>query len=330
MTPAISPIEHAHELLVGNLLEAPTPPYGGVVSAVAIGFPPQVQTNQESLIVFIDTAASDCEEAAIKNEIPPLVTGFNLAVIRTGDFEGLQAHAGDSIAPVDPPRYNIPQIAAGTLGLVAKTANNSQFLVSSNHVLANNKRTLAATNVRDPGLYDATGNGGDAIAASADCVLLTAPPWPLRARTADRNPADCAWAKLNADINPLPPGVTPPAAPVTCGTPVSKFGRTTGSTPSNIRFRRWCGFIDFTFGTFYFAGQLATYDLAGGDPFAQPGDSGSLALVSNTHTGVGLVSARGYQYDSAGNFLGYIIVISPLEDVLQQIESNLGAVQIFT
>jgi hypothetical protein len=331
MTEDPTPIEQAHSVLVNHLLErdARAPAHNGLISSVAIGFPPDLTTERESLMIFVDMSAPGCSEECIREDAAGLVSPFEPVIIRTGAFEGLQGKPGVSIAPVDPPRYNIPEIAAGTFGLVAAAApGGKQYAVSSNHVLANNGRTIAATNIREPGLTDEV-DGGAVIASSTGCVRLKPPLWPLRGSAAARNLADCAWSELKSPVSPLPPEVISPGAPIACGTPVSKLGRTSGPSQSRISFRRWHGFIDFSFGTYYFADQLVTYDHAGADPFAAPGDSGSAVLRANTQFGVGLVCARGYHYDLNQNFRGYLIVISPFDAVLQELRSALNDVRVY-
>lgn len=334
----LTDIESAHLKLVTGFFD---PPYGelphpGLVTAIAIGIPPDSSatgesvSTGESLIIFLDTAASGCEEQDILNDAKALATPFVPLILRAGPFEGLQAAPGDSIFPVNPGIYNIPPIGVGTFGLVAVAEpGGQQYAVSSNHVLANNGRTPAGTKVYFPGpVEDAT--NGSAIAAFTGCVSLNAPAWPVRSGAAP-NTVDCAWAELTSPLTPAPPPppeVTLPATPITTGTVVTKQGRTTEKTTSTIRFRRWWGFVNFNFGTYFFVDQLATYDAAGTDPFAAPGDSGSAAL-QGTATGVGLVSARGYHYGLNGDFEGYIILICPLETIAQEMELSLGTIKFY-
>ncbi len=308
--PEIS-IDAAHALLVDRFLKKNgKPAHGhGPVTAIAIGvlYPEEPSAAGEAASSFSSIhQIADCEEAYILGEAAELAKPFVPTRIHCGPFEGLQASSGASIAPVDSARYNIPPVAAGTMGAVFQ-AGSQWYLLSSNHVLANNGRTLPVTPVYEPGPIDQVG-GGTEIARFTNYVPLTD----------GDNHADCAWAQL--DTAPAPPAtkrITQIQASI--GMDVQKKGRSTGQTTSIIRFRQWCGLIDFGFGTYYFANQLGTWDKAGVMPsFAQPGDSGSLVTSTTVETqGVGLVCARGYQYGRDGEFRGYVVVICPLTAVIE-------------
>jgi hypothetical protein len=289
----------------------------GLVTAVAIGAPPE-PAPQTDMTVFIDPAAADCEERTILAEAHGLVKPFTVTGLRCGPFEGLAA-LGGSIGPLDAYQYNIPNASAGTYGLTV-AANGRWYLLSSNHVLANNGQAPVdtpagaanGTKIFNPGPLDAIG-GGVKIATLTNFVPLVP----------GLNQGDCAWAELAAPPSPIPgPAnvVTPMAASVTT---VSKTGRTSGGTTSTIQFPQMSAVIDFGFGTYRFTNQAGTWDAAGADPpFAEPGDSGALVTVAGSSTqGIGLVCARGYAYDK-GEFLAYVILICPLSAVVSGMESN--------
>lgn len=323
MSENLTGIEGDHKILVDRFLEPAegTPARPALINAIAIGTQPDDGSNKESLFVFLDPAASECEEAGILNDAKGRV-GSAVQAVRAGPFEGLQAASGASIFPLDQDRYNIPPVGAGTFGPIA-VAGGKRYVVSSNHVLANNGRTPVGTNVYFPGpVVNAT--GGAVIAAFTDYVSLTPPGWPLERGSGAANTVDCAWAELPQGVVPGPVNLLSP--PATTGTPVRKVGRTTGQTDSKIRFRNWRGFVDFSFGTYYFVDQFGTYEKAGTDPFAAPGDSGSLVTKPGPGPtlGVGLVFALGYDYSLAGDFRGYVILICRLELVAQQMGAKLG------
>jgi hypothetical protein len=309
-----SSIDAAHALLVDRFLKKNGKPAHdhGPVTAIAIGVPPPEEPSPEEpsaagerLVFFFDPSIAPCDEAHILAEAGDLAKPFVPTRIRCGPFEGLQASSGASIAPVDFARYNIPPVSAGTYG-AAFQAGGEWYLLSSNHVLANNGRTLPVTPVYEPGPIDQVG-GGTEIARFTNYVPLTG----------GDNHADCAWAQL--DPPPAPPAKARiKQVQASIGMDVQKVGRSTGRTTSIIRFRQWSGLIDFGFGTYYFANQLGTWDKAGVMPsFAQPGDSGSIVTSAAVETqGVGLVCARGYHHSHDGEFRGYVVVICPLTDVI--------------
>jgi hypothetical protein len=285
----------------------------GLVNAVAIGAPPG---SDADLTLFIDPAAAPCEEAAIKHAASGIADPLHVYTLRSGPFEGLAGGLGTSIAPLDVYRFNIPPVSAGTFG--ATVANgNKWYVLSSNHVLANNGQTPTGTEIRDPGPLTAVG-GGQRIAAFSGYV-------PLGLGPNASNQADCAWAERVFPPAPLPTPqqvVTP--VPAATGLTVAKTGRTTGRTVSTIRFPQWIGLIDFNFGTFLFTDQFATWDPAGSKPpFAAPGDSGSLVTIDTDVTrGVGLACARGYAYHANGEFQAYVIISCPLDQVVAGMKSN--------
>jgi hypothetical protein len=300
--------ENASVLDALNSLTSHFLPSDRLVVATALGIPPDSESETLQPIVFLNPGAPACEEVGVLKVATSLATPFVPAILRCGPFEGL-ATPGSAIAPLDTSRFNIPPVSAGTFG-ARVVAGSDQHLLSANHVLAHNGRTPLGTGIFSPGPIDVVG-GGARIADYSNCVRLTS----------GVNLVDCAWAKLNsANVIATPPAtdrVT--AVSATIGMPVAKPGRTSGPTTSHIRFPIWHGHVDFAFGTFYFMDQAATWDSAGTTlPFAVPGDSGSLVLQQGAPTkGIGLVYARGYAY-AANEFLGYIILICPLDQIVNQ------------
>jgi hypothetical protein len=275
---------------------------GSQVNAIGVELQDPADPASARPVIFISPSVAACDEAGILASAAPLKP----AIVRSTPFEGL-AGRGSAIASLDLQSYNIPPIAAGTFGATA-VAGGKQYVLSANHVLAFNGRTKPGTGVFSPGPEDAL-NGGIPIGAYTGCVALAPPP--------AFNQADCAWAELSAAA-PLPAGATPvQATPATFGMTVSQVGRTTGRQTGHIKYLDICASVDFSFGRFHFADQMATFDNAGTDPpFAQPGDSGALAVdAANPGNGIGLVYARSYIY--AGNeFAGYVILICPLDQVI--------------
>jgi hypothetical protein len=146
---------------------------------------------------------------------------------------------------------------------------------------------------------------------------------------------DCALAEITpgaatrlGSLTALP---VPPAVPGP-GTRVFKIGRTTGKTFGTICFGDWGGFLDLSFGTFYFENFIGVI----GDPslpFAAPGDSGAMVISLPDGDGVGLVVARSYcsgafprnpAVPSLPSFIGYIVLICPLPAVRDALAAQLG------
>jgi len=176
--------------------------------------------------------------------------------------------------------------------------------------------------VVSPGPLDDVG-AGSVVETASLFVPRQAPAWPLQ--PAPANLADCALADVAVAVptttGPLgvyaapAPGVTP--APF----PISKTGRTTGTTHSQVRIFHWHGYIDFPFGTYYFEEMMGTHD--GHNIFAAPGDSGSVAVDAQGKVGIGLLTARGYEFDTNDEFDSYIILMCSLESVRTELAKKL-------
>jgi hypothetical protein len=305
-------IDEDHAKLVKQYFQNPGNP---LVNAVAIGYLPGDESPQ--ILIFVDPSVADCDRTAIDGAAPS-----PHKLLRAGRFVGLQTQTGASVSPYDPFRYNLPPFAAGTLGAVVD-AGGKQYVLSSNHVLAHNGRVPQATPVATLGPLD-DANVGSVIATRSDFVELQAPGWPLKG--APPNLVDCALAEVTAPITSATPidvfaspspGTTPSQT-----IPITKNGRSTGMTQSQIRIFHWAGYIDFSFGIYYFEEMMGTYD--GHNMFAAPGDSGSLA-VDSQGLGVGLITARGYVFDpTPDQFASHIILTCALDSVRSELAKGLG------
>ncbi|HWX41220.1 MAG TPA: hypothetical protein VN345_08730 [Blastocatellia bacterium] len=286
-----------------------------LVHGAAIGYLPEQESSQ--FLIFVDPSAADCEREAIEATAPKQPH----QLLRASRFVGLQVGTGTSINPNDPSRFNYAPMSTGTLG-AAVTIGRKQYILSSNHVLAHNGRVPQDTVVVSPGPLDELG-GGLVVAKRSHFVELKAPGWPVQA--APPNLVDCALAEVIGSsltaaqpldvFPPLPPGSTPPPIPIT------KTGRTTGTTQSRVSIFHWYGYIDFPFGIYYFEEMMGTYDQH--RIFAAPGDSGSLA-VDLQGIGVGLLTARGYVFDLNDQFESYIILICALDSVRNELAKIRG------
>jgi hypothetical protein len=106
---------------------------------------------------------------------------------------------------------------------------------------------------------------------------------------------------------------------------VHKTGRTTGRTEGSLRILDWEGFIDLSFGTFYFKNLMGV--LGNDGAFAAPGDSGAVVIEDATNRPVGMVMARVYSSGGflpgaplAGPFTGYIVLMCSMVEVCNQLE----------
>jgi len=320
----------AHENLVKEYFhDNPNPRVNGV----AIGYLPPDESPQ--ILIFVDPSAAECERQTIEQRFQAIAPNLPHAPLWASRFVGLRVPTGASISSYDPFEYNLPPVTAGTLGAVVDVAG-ARYILSSNHVLAQNGRVAPQAPVVEPGPSDDP-NVGTVIGAQSHFVSLL-PSGPT-VPGSQPNLVDCALAevtgKINAptsvDVFPFPfPSRTPPP-PFPPRIPVTKTGRTTQTTNSTIMIFRWTGYIDFSFGTYYFQELFGTYDenqpakpTSPAVVFAAPGDSGALAVGATAGQGVGLVTARGYVFDGSNLFKAYVILICSLDLVRGGLATLLG------
>ena len=234
--------------------------------------------------------------------VPESVDGIPTDVIATGAFKTLAerteryrpAPGGASIGHRD--------ISAGTLGCIVYR-NGEPYILSNNHVLANENRAALGDPIVQPGPYDGGRLPDDAIAVLADFITVrmaeeesgcifargsaAALNWlaslvgsqaRLRAVSTAQtdNLVDCALAKpldpsyITGDILDL--GTIKGVGRAELGAAVVKSGRTTGLTRGEITQVDVTADVAFGSTVARFTDQL----MAG--PMSQGGDSGSVVL----------------------------------------------------
>lgn len=196
---------------------------------------------------------------------------------------------------------------AGTLGaLVAK--GRDLFLLSNNHVLANESRLHLGTPIFQPALLDAPGGQRSPIAK------LTR---PIDLRLGFMNKVDAAIARLDAansvtsDI--LFIGAPRGTAAAAHDMVVHKFGRTTGYRAGRITSINTDVKIRYQMGEYLFGGQIIIQGL-NGQSFSETGDSGSLVVDRVTGAAVGLVCGGSRSHSIANH----------ISDVLGILEATLA------
>jgi hypothetical protein len=173
---------------------------------------------------------------------------------------------------------------AGTLGALV-TGDGVLYILSNNHVLANENSLSIGTNIFQPGLLDNGNPVNDAIAKLAKFV-------PLEKDKPNR--VDCAIA-TNIDANAVIPTNHPKIGRVTSAEPievvegveVEKTGRATGYTVGTVFDVSATVPIDFELGRLIFEDQLLIRGNAGA--FSDGGDSGSLVVDRISGRATGLV-----------------------------------------
>ena len=203
------------------------------------------------------------------------------------------APPGSSIGFRDP---NNQFKMAGTFGALTKKGTKV-FVLSNNHVLADENQLPLGSPIFQPGLLDGGNPATDAIAKLTKFVTL---------KTNASNKVDCAIAEANSTsvvTNKIlfigaPKGVT--AAQIDMV--VHKFGRTTGYRVGRITSVETDVNVGYEIGTLTFENQIIIVGL-NGKQFSAAGDSGSLILERTTNKAVALLFA-GSSTHTIANHIG--------------------------
>ncbi len=191
------------------------------------------------------------------------------------------ARPGCSIGFQDP---NNQFVMAGTFGAVVKDKGGS-YILSNNHVLADENRLQSGAAIFQPGLLDGGNIATDQIASLTRFITLEAQ---------QPNTVDCAIAKatnqslISNDILYIgpPQGAADPAIDMS----VHKFGRTTGYSVGHVTSVDTDVTVQYDIGILTFTGQIIVVG-TGAKSFSDAGDSGSLILQRGTNKAVALLFA---------------------------------------
>jgi hypothetical protein len=211
------------------------------------------------------------------------------------------------------------KVTAGTLGaFVRKPGEIGTFILSNNHVLANENKGKPGDTIIQAGALDGGVHPADRVATLAGMTRL---------KKTGANTIDSAIAKLDAkiDFDPLTirglgklTGLG--SAFVDVGTEVAKLGRTTGLTRGQVTaFELDNIIVSFDTGLLRFDGQIEIEGL-GDDPFSQGGDSGSLIVETGTRLAVGLLFSGTDTGGANDNGLTYA---HPIRTVLEALKVDL-------
>jgi hypothetical protein len=211
------------------------------------------------------------------------------------------------------------RITAGTLGAFVRArgaaAAQALFVLSNNHVLANENRARKGDRIVQPGPLDADGAALSRVAALERFVRL---------KTDRANLVDAAIARVDAgittDLRRLRglggrlAGLS--SQPLDEGLSVHKVGRTTGVTHGRVTaFELDDVVVDFDAGNLSFDDQIEI-EGAGTHGFSDGGDSGSL-IVDDDFGAVALLFAGSEVGGSNGKGLTYANPIATVLDALK-------------
>lgn len=206
---------------------------------------------------------------------------------------------------------------SGTLGALV-SRGSTQFILSTNHVLARRDQASVGEPITQPGLVDTNCSPGQVVANLSQAA-------PLKTSNVDAALAAVVPGAVDSSgpILGLGGSTTLPAPPAsTLATPainlsVAKSGRTTGLTCGSIGTINATVQVDFQPGcnsgttfTVAFTNQI----VVNGSSFSASGDSGSLLVTSQTAEPVGLLFGG-----STTN-----TVANPIQDVLSALKDSAG------
>ncbi|HZO86946.1 MAG TPA: hypothetical protein VFB38_01305 [Chthonomonadaceae bacterium] len=281
---------------MGGILPGPTPDQNVVGVAIGEKVTRGKPTGIPALKFLVQVKYPDAQIAA-RERLPKVVDGLVTDVEQVGRLRRLvaappavanprarlrPAPPGCSIGFRDPKRRFV---MAGTFGALVRDDQGAQYILSNNHVLADENQLPLGSPIYQPGLLDGGRVRRDKIATLTRFVPL---------QTDGTNQADCAIARAlnnslvtNAILEIGPPQGTTAAA---IDMVVHKFGRTTSYTVGHIVSADADVKVDYDTGQYVFAGQMLVVGL-NNQPFSDAGDSGSLIVERSTGQAVGLLFA---------------------------------------
>ena len=225
--------------------------------------------------------------------LPDVIEGVETDIIETGRFRahatGAQQKRQRPARPGCSIGFRFPDapagsLMAGTLGALVE-ADGVRYILSNNHVLANENALPIETLIFQPGLLDGGSTATDSIARLARFVPLT---------TNGNNSVDCAIARLTDD-NAVSPSILPKVGRLKSSDPIEaaegmraeKTGRATGYTTGTVFDVSATVTVQFDLGMLTFADQILIRGDSG--PFSDGGDSGSLVVDRGSGRATGLL-----------------------------------------
>lgn len=272
---------------LGIATEGLTPSVNPNVQGVGVGnkLVHRIATKERALQVYVGRKIYGGLLAA-DQRIPDEIEGVPTDVVETGVFQiGRKfppiyqrrvrpAPAGVSVGHKD--------ISAGTFGALVREGSDV-YILSNNHVLANEGRGKVGDNILQPGPYDGGRPDRDTIAQLAAFV-------PLKTDEANLVDAAIATPVVRDDVAPeilsigRPKGDAEPEVDMF----VRKSGRTTRYTEGHVTATEVTIRVGYSNGSLVFTDQFLVSGTRGS--FSGGGDSGSL-IVDKDNRAVGLLFA---------------------------------------
>ena len=257
-------------------------------------------TDEPCLTVLVEKKLPK-DQLSKQDLVPKMYKNIKTDIIEVGEIKPLSLV--DRIRPViGGYSVGVETITAGTIGCVVYSGSGEDmkyYILSNNHVLANENKSPLGALIVQPGPID----GG---IAPWDVIGMLYDYEPIKFITSTRQPeniVDCAIAKCDSKIlNPeiywigYIKGITKAKK----GMWIKKSGRTTGFTTGKVLATNVTVQVRYNSGYALFVRQVLTSRISSG------GDSGSLVLTS-TNQAVGLLFAGS----------STVTVCNPIEQVLK-------------
>jgi len=271
------------------------------------------------VVIYVSSA-----EKVSKLTLPRVLSGLDIEFQVVGLMKALEGPRGgdeDRTGYFDPLPAGVSighyRITAGSTAWFA-VKDGKTLIISNNHVLAWENKGQVGDPVLQPGPYDISQHGWDASDPKyvAGRLLWFVPvvfeeytcPYrnfvyrigkALGMVKAAANRVDLAVAEATRPVELSILGLDSVKgwAMVSAGAAVRKSGRTTGVTYGYVVDTRYNGYVNYSRGVAWFENQLLIKS-AGGQPFSQGGDSGSL-VVTESGAFAGLLFAGSSEYTLA-------------------------------
>jgi len=250
------------------------------------------------------------------NILPTYIDGVETDVIETGKFRAQVPVARKRRRPAQPgcsvgfqlPAPHDDLIMAGTFGaLVARGA--ARFILSNNHVLANENGLPLGSTIYQPGLLDHGDPATDAIARLAQFVPLgTSTPNHVDCAIAEVTDPDLVRARVMSKVGKF--SSDQPFNAVE-GIRVEKVGRGTGYTTGTVFDVSATVTLDYELGELKFVDQILIRGVSG--VFSEYGDSGAIVVEVDSGRATGLLIGGSTEYSVANH----------LDDVLTELGVSL-------
>lgn len=190
--------------------------------------------------------------------------------------------------------------------LAFPSSETKAYILSNNHVLANENKASVGDPIWQPGKYDG-GTKLDAVATLTEYVPIS------KTRP---NRVDVAIAEITAEYDPKVLDIGVPKEPrfdIVVGNYITKSGRTTGTTRAKVIATDAYTEVEYDMGLTEWEGQIIVGRTDDGEPSSDGGDSGSIGVDDFGHP-VGLLFAGSDE----------VTVFNPIKSVLAELKTKVS------